>query len=380
MKVMIVVTHLLGTGHLSRAITLARGFQNANHHVCLVSGGAAAAQLDTTGLRVAQLPALRSDGVNFTRLLTEKGELADTDYLQSRSRILLEQLRSESPDVLITELFPFGRRSLSEEFGDLLEAATTLPRRPLILSSIRDILAPPSKPAKAERADAIIGKYYDGVLVHSDPEVTRLNTSWPVSPLLSTKLLYTGYVAPVPAGNHPNAEGEGEILVSAGGGEVGGPIFRAAIEAARKMTNRRWRLLVGGSQPAARISELSELAQGLPVTIEAARPDFRQMLNHAAVSVSMCGYNSAMDLLQSGIPATLIPFDEGNEVEQGLRAQNLADLPAFEVLPSKSLDGTSLAASVSRLLAAERRSGSAYRFDGAEESVRLIERMIEARS
>lgn len=379
MKVMIVVTHLLGTGHLSRAIILARGFQSAGHQVCLVSGGMPAAQLNSSGLNFVQLPPLRSDGVNFTRLLDAQGELANADYLQSRMSAVLELLRSENPDVLITELFPFGRRSLSDEFNALLETAITLPRRPLILSSIRDILAPPSKPAKAERADTIVGQYYDGVLVHSDPEVTRLNTSWPVSPLLSTKLLYTGYVAPVPAGPHPTAEGKGEILVSAGGGEVGGPIFRAAIEAARKMTNRRWRLLVGGAAPQARISELSNLAQGLPVLVEAARPDFRQMLNHAAVSVSMCGYNSAMDLLQSGIPAVLIPFDEGNEVEQGLRARNLAELPAFEVLLSTELDGDSLATAVTRLLATERRPGSTYRFDGAEETVRLVERMLEAK-
>ena len=51
--------------------------------------------------------------------------------------------------------------------------------------------------------------------------------------------------------------GEDEILVSAGGGSVGQPIFCAAIEAARQMPNTRWRLLVGGTDAKARIAELS---------------------------------------------------------------------------------------------------------------------------
>ena len=48
------------------------------------------------------------------------------------------------------------------------------------------------------------------------------------------------------------------------------------------------------------------------------------MLYHAAASVSLCGYNTALDVLQSGVPAVLVPFDNGGEVEQSLRAEALA--------------------------------------------------------
>ncbi|MFC6588488.1 hypothetical protein ACFQDZ_15780 [Sulfitobacter pacificus] len=43
MKVMIVVTHLLGTGHLTRAVTLAQAFQEAGHRPIVISGGAGGA-------------------------------------------------------------------------------------------------------------------------------------------------------------------------------------------------------------------------------------------------------------------------------------------------------------------------------------------------
>ncbi len=379
MKVMIVVTHLLGTGHLSRALTLGRAFVEQGHDTFVISGGMPAPQLDTDGLTLFGLPPLRSDGTNFTRLLDQSGQAANAEYMQARSKALIQAVTQFQPDVLITELFPFGRRSLSDEFLAALNAARQLPRPPVILASVRDILAPPSKPAKAVRADEIIAQNYDGVLVHSDPSVTPLNISWPVSDALATKLLYTGFVAPTPAKPHPDGDGAGEVLVSAGGGSVGQPIFHAAIEAARKMTNRRWRLLVGGQNAKARIAELSEQASDAPVVVEPVRPDFRQMLPLAAASVSMCGYNTAMDLLQSGTSSVLVPFDDGNEVEQTLRATSLQQQPAFAVLRSADLTGESLFQAVNIVITGEPRAQMTRGFDGARRTVEIATELSEAK-
>ncbi|WP_170761496.1 glycosyltransferase family protein [Ruegeria lacuscaerulensis] len=377
MKVMIVVTHLLGTGHLSRALTLGRAFVQDGHDTFVISGGMPASQLDSAGMTLLGLPPLRSDGTDFTRLLTQTGEVADAPYLKARETALVEAIRSFSPDVLITELFPFGRRSLAAEFNAALKAAQNLPRRPVILGSIRDILAPPSKPSKAERAEEIVCQFYDGILVHSDPDVVPLDVSWPVSDRLNQRLYYTGFVAPKAPAPHPNEVGKGEVLVSAGGGSVGQPIFQAAIKAARKMPNRRWRLLVGGQDAQERITHLSQFIGDAPVTLEPVRPDFRQMLPLAAASVSMCGYNTALDILQSGTPAVFIPFDDGKEVEQSLRGKSLSEMPAIEVLPSKDLDGNALARAVAKVVSAGPRSVSDHGFDGAVKSVEIAKSLVE---
>lgn len=377
MKTMIVVTHLLGTGHLSRALTLAHAFHAAGQEVLLVSGGRPAPHLDAGHLGWLQLPPLASDGVDFTRLLDDRGQEASAGYLEARTAALRHALAEFSPDILITELYPFGRRALSSEFLTLLEAAQDQRRRPVVLSSIRDILAPPSKPAKATRAAEIATQYYDAVLVHSDPQATRLEQSWPVTPALAAKLRYTGYVAPPAPSPHPEGLGAGEVLVSSGGGAVGGPLHRAALAAARLRPDLRWRLLVGGSDPAL-LSELQAKAPGNAI-VEPARPDFRQMLPLAAASVSMCGYNTAMDLLQAGTPAVLVPFDAGKEVEQGLRAQSLAALPGVEVLRSADLAATSLAEALDRVIAAGPRRDSGLKFDGAAQSVAIATDMAKAR-
>ncbi len=379
MRVMIVVTHLLGTGHLSRALTLGRVFAEKQHEVFVISGGMPAPQLDVTGLTLLGLPPLRSDGTQFTRLLDQDGEVAGPGYLAARSDALAQTVTQLQPDVLITELFPFGRRALSAEFLAALTAARNLTKPPIILASIRDILAPPSKPSKADRTDEIIAQFYDAVLVHSDPSIIPLHVSWPVSDELASKLRYTGFVAPPRPTAHSEGVGAGEVLVSAGGGSVGQPIFQAAIEAARKMPNRHWRLLVGGQDAPARISQLSELAGDVPVTIEPVRPDFRQMLPLSAASVSMCGYNTAMDLLQTGTPSVLIPFDDGNEVEQTLRARSLTQQPGFASVASADLTGSTLCDAVNAVMTGTQRPGMTKGFDGAHRSVEIAEEMLGAR-
>ena len=113
--------------------------------------------------------------------------------------------------------------------------------------------------------------------------------------------------------------------------------------------------------------------------LEPARPDFRQMLPLAAASVSMCGYNTALDLLQSGTPAVLVPFDAGKEVEQSLRAQVLARLPAIEILKANEITGARLADTLRTLVRGPKRPATGLRFDGAEATVHITKDMVAER-
>ena len=377
MKVMIAVTHLLGTGHLARALTLGRAFAARGHVVQIASGGLPAPQLDHAGITLHQLPPLRSDGVNFTALLDATGAAATPAYLAARQQALCAALTGLAPDILITELFPFGRRVLSAEFIALLDTAQALPRPPVLLSSIRDILAPPSKPERAQRTEEIVTRRYDAVLVHSDPQAAPLERSWPVSERLAPLLRYTGYVAPPAPVPHPGRVGADEILVSAGGGSVGRALFETAAAAARQRPETRWRILVGGQDAA---TTIQSLPRGDNTVIEPARPDFRQMLPRAAASVSMCGYNTALDLVQAGTPAVFVPFDAGGEVEQGLRAGALSALPGIRVLPAAELTPEALNNALAAVLADPPRPTGGLKFDGAAQSVAIACAMAQARA
>jgi len=380
MQILISVTHLLGTGHLSRALTLAHAFKRAGHMVTLISGGMPAPHLNAQGIDLRQLPALRSDGTNFTTLLTPTDNIADNAYLTQRSTDMVTILNETQPDIVITELFPFGRRVLRAEFKALLDAAKQQSKPCTTLCSIRDILAPPSKPEKAVKTDALIERYYGGVLVHSDAATTPLEQSWPVSDMLAKKLHYTGFVAPAPAGQHPDKAGENEIIVTAGGGSVGAHLFECALQTAALDTTQNWRLLIGGANPKPEIARLQSLVQSANIIIERARPDFRQLLYHAACSVSMCGYNTALDLMQAGCPSVCVPFDDGGEVEQTLRATSLAKHPSFEVVRSKDMTAQSLKYAIQSVQKAGRFTTDQSAFNGAEATVNIALKIAKATS
>ncbi len=379
-RVTILVTHLLGTGHLSRALTLAGACRAGGFRARVISGGMPAAHLDGSGIDLLQLPPVRSDGVNFTRLLDSAGDPVSTSLMAERSRSILGAFEECPPDVLITELFPFGRRILHDEFETALTAVKRKARPLLVLSSIRDILAPPSKPEKAEQAEARLARFYDGVLVHSDPDVLSLEASWPVTPNLAAMLHYTGFIAaPQTAGGNAGQDGAGEILVTAGGGPVGRRLFETAILAARIRGTRRWRLLVGGGDAASVCARLNDAARGAPVIVEPARGDYRAMLPHCAAAVGQCGYNTALDWLQAGVPGVFVPFALAGEVEQSLRAQLLGERYGYGWIAEDDLTPENLADATETAIGRGRIVAGNLKLDGGAESARIIGELLEAR-
>jgi len=378
MNILVVVTHLLGSGHLRRAINLAQEFIASGHSVTLASGGLPVITFNTAGIAMVQLPPLSSDGTNFTRLLNADGDVADEQYMQTRKNKLIELVQSLRPEIVITELYPFGRRMLRGEFISLLEAAQALPVVPVVLSSVRDILAAPSSDKKAQQTEALVEKYYDGVLVHSDPDTTPLGVSWPVTDLIQDKLFYTGYVAQS-VGEYKAKRNTAEVIVSAGGGSVGRRVYETAVKAACISPDTQWRILVGGSDAQQEVARLKSLVPKLGPTpvIEPNRSDFRELLSSAICSVSMCGYNTAIDLLLTGTPGVLIPFDAGGEKEQTLRAASLAERSSYSLLLDKDLTPESLSHAVAQASQSGRFSTDIKQFNGALETVRIATRLAE---
>lgn len=371
LRVLIAVTHLLGAGHLTRAAALARAFERAGHQVTLVSGGMPARLVAFDGALV-QLPPLRVQGTNFTTLLDQHEAPATDALMAERRNMLLHVLRQAQPDVLVTELFPFGRRILADEFLALLTEADRLFPRCLVLASIRDILASPSKPARAEETHQRLGRHYDAVLVHSDPELVPLEASWPMDDHTADMIRYTGYVDDI--GPIPEQPERREIVVSGGSSAEGLPIYRAAAAAARHLPDYKWRILLGGGVPDA---ELTELQRTVPANavVERARADFRLLLSGAALSISQAGYNTVVDLLRTRARRILVPFEAGHETEQRMRAERLAARGLAELLPGPALSGDILASRVAELLLKPRPEIAPMDLDGARRSVRIVEEL-----
>lgn len=372
MRVLIAVTHLLGVGHLARAAALGRAFVAAGHQVTLISGGRPAPNVRTEGMTLVQLPPIHIQGTDFKTLFEQDGVVVSAATMAARTAVLVEALQRTAPDAVIVELFPFGRRQLNAEFVELLEKAGKLDRPPAVFCSIRDILNPTSDKKKIDRTVSQLGAYFDGVLVHADPAILPLDASWPVDPSLARRLHYTGYVrdgGASPASTQ-NATRAG-ILVSGGGSAASLPLMQAALAAAALDGHRPWRLLVGHGVAEQAFRDLQDAAPANAV-VERVRRDFLMLLASAACSVSLFGYNTALDLAEAGTPAVVVPFDGGNEVEQSIRAARFAAMALVELVAAADLTPVSLLAAVSRAISKPVGRQQALAMDGAARSVEIV--------
>ncbi|MEE1654803.1 glycosyltransferase [Microvirga sp. CF3062] len=376
LRVLVAVTHLLGAGHLTRAAALARAFAGKGHETTLVSGGAPARLADLGGARFVQLPPVRTVGTDFRTLLDENLHPVDEAYLDRRRSILLDTLRGTQPDILITELFPFGRRVLAGEFTALIEAARVLAPRPLVLCSIRDILVAPAKAERIEQAHERILRNYDAILVHGDPNLVPLEASWPVDERVRPLIRYTGYVDEN-EDTVTEAHRHG-IVVSGGSSAASLPLYRAALQAAHLIIDRPWRILIGRG-----VSEEDFLAlrDGAPAhaALERARPDFRMLLASTEISVSQAGYNTVVDLLRCGVRSVLVPFEGGRETEQRLRAERLKSMGLADIVSEDELSGTRLAEVIRQRLSQPAPAPPVIAIDGARQSVAIAESLVLSR-
>jgi predicted glycosyltransferase len=378
-RILFHVQHLLGSGHLRRAAAIAAALAEHGFDVTLLSGGMPVQGIDVGGARLVQLPPTRAADERFRTLLDAEGRPVDDAWRAARRDALLAHFEAFRPDALITELFPLGRRVLRFELVPLLEAARRRAAPPLILSSVRDVLAGGSDDKIADMVTRA-RSFYDRILVHGDPALLKLSASFPED-RIADRVVYTGYVTSQAAVAPPEDDGRDEIIVSIGGGAVGARLLRAAL-AARSISaerHRSWRLLVGPNLPAADQDDLSR-STGPGCVIEPARGDFPGLLARCHVSVSQAGYNTVMDVLIARARAVLVPFAAAAETEQTVRAAALAQRGWAAVLEESNLTPERLADAIDRAAAMPRPDPATLRRDGANETARLIGAWLAQRS
>lgn len=388
-RVMVYVQHLLGTGHLKRAVLLADAMAHAGLAVTLASGGLPVPGLLPSGARWVQLPPVAAADASFKSLVDAYGAPVDDGLRQQRRDALLACWRQTDPQLLLVELFPFGRRQLRFELVPLLEAARQSAQPPVIVSSVRDVLGAGQKdPQRQRRMLELFDRYFDHLLVHGDPALVPFERTFAHVPELGTRLHYTGYVVDVPvqgdATDDAGSDGHDEVLVSAGGGAVGLPLLSAAIRARRlsRQADRRWRVLVGAGIDGATFTDLAAVAASLHgdgMVVERNRADFPRLLRRCRVSVSQAGYNTVMETLQAGARAVLVPFAGGTESEQTLRARLLADRGWVGLVEESALTPAQLAQAVDHAAARAPPAAELLRFDGADASARLVHGWLAGR-
>ena len=379
-RAFVYVQHLLGIGHLKRAAVLARALSAQGVDTTLASGGPVPAGFEMKSVRLVQLPPARAADMSFKRLLDANGAEIDDAWRSRRAAALMLAWREARAQVLIVELYPFGRRQMRFELKPLLEAAVSASPRPALVCSVRDILGGLKTPERQEEALALVEKYFDKVLVHGDARVLPFERTFPLAHRIAVRIVHTGFVVE----DAPAAQGEAgkdEVVVSAGGGVVGAPLLEAALHAKPLcvLRDRTWRVLAGNNLPDEDFRRIGALAAAQPgVVFERSRADFTTLLANCALSVSQAGYNTLLETMQARAPAVVVPFARG-ETEQTLRARCVAARGLLEIVEEESLTPQTLAAAIDRAAQRPAPAVGAIDLDGARKSAALIAQLAQER-
>ena len=364
--------HSLGLGHFVRSLALAEAMTE-HFAVTFFNGGPVPEGLALPqGVRFEHLPPLR---------MLEDGSLAgegDTAAIFAARRARMMEVAEETAAaVLLVELYPFGRKKFAVEIDPLI--ARVRARGGRVACSVRDVLvtARADQARHDDRAACALNAAFDTVLVHTDPRLFVLSDSFQPQIPLTIPVEHTGYVVRGDGACAAAVLPDGPTLVAAGGGAVGHALYHAAINAQpRLMAQRGWTmtLVAGPLFPEQDWRALLERARGVAgLTLVRAVPSMAPLLAASGRFVGQCGYNSALEVCQSGLPTLFVPFARGKESEQTCRARKLTELGLADWLPEPELDGDALA---DRLLTLQLPPpGTSIELDGARRSARLLKEL-----
>lgn len=362
----------LGIGHTMRSLRLITGLM-ARFDVCLLQGGSAVpASMYPQGLDVISLPPITADE-EFVHLQSGAPGISLEQILAQRGDTILQTCHHFRPDIVMVELYPFGRRKFGPEIDPLLKQARKQGAR--VICSLRDILVPKRDPIHHEaRAVDIANRRFDAILVHGDPGFYRLDETFGRVDDLRIPILYTGYVAPNSVPSVASTR-EPTIVASLGGGRFGHELARAVIAAAPRLSDHcdhRIELYTGPFCPAARVADwVNDHGHAPNLSIETFTRDFSSRLGRVDLAISLGGYNTTMDILASGVRALMYPCVNNAGMDQNARVKRLAEHGMVNLLSIDELNPDRLVNRILEVLTASHNPKS-LDLNGVDATTRIL--------
>lgn len=374
--------HVLGIGHVHRSMAICQALA-LRHEVTLILGGPPVSGVPDS-LEVFQLPGLRMDA-EFKNLQPTENTLSLQEVQQLRIGSLRNFFNERRPDIFLVELYPFGRKAFRFELDPLLKEIGEGCYNPdcRCYVSLRDILVerPDDKEKFEARALDTVNRLFNGLLIHSDPELIGLDETFSRYDQITVPVAYTGFVTKSflhdsrPELRQEMGLGKKDklIVVSIGGGNVGAELLHLSLAAFKQLQDEEYIChLVMFSGPYLDENTFNALHNNLPARATLLRfsARFTDWLQAADLSISMAGYNTCMDLVQTGVPAMVLPFDQNRE--QRFRAERLSARATLKVLADDELVPEKITELMRQMIRLPKMK-AAIDLDGAAKTLSIIE-------
>ena len=292
--------------------------------------------------------------------------------LKTRKQMLNRMVTRICPDIFIIEYFPFARWELADELLSAICEARSINPDIRIICSLRDV---PRRTQDTHQVYSILNHHFNALLIHADPQLTRLEDHCLYTNNIHIPIHYTGYVVEPLNGVDCEFQKQNSVLVSAGGGADGYELIKPCIKAWQHLSqkgiveDRRMIIFTGPFMPQAQYVALKRMCNGGPFQIDRFTSHFLQWMQCADLSISRAGYNTCMNILETYTRAILVP---GTLVsDQKFRAKRMAALELAECITGDRLSPFCLAESIQRGLAKERLHHN-ISLNGTEETRRYL--------
>ena len=344
------------SGNVRRTIEVARKLSDS-FDVTVLLGEAIPGRIEfPDNVQTVLLPSLGIDPDTNVFDISRSQELRNV--IIARRNVLIREFERLKPRVVAIEDFPFRQHALRAEVVPLIERARNgVYGDALVVGMTDGILAD-----DAEREDAyrdhtarILDKYFDMVIVQSDPVFARIEEFFQPQNVVNVPVYHTGFVSPGDGVQPADpAIVPDTVLVSAGDGELGGPLYRAAVEAHKILGSTLllpMKIVAGRGLPEDEWRDLVARSADSPdLTVERTVRDIGAALTAARWSVSQCEYSTAVHTMQTRTPSLFVPSGNGDRQVQTVRAQRLVYWGAGRLLLPHHLNGASLANEINELM------------------------------
>lgn len=369
LKVFLYSHDSVGLGHLRRNLAIAGEIATTfpNSSMMIVTGSPCATQFQLPpNTDLVKIPSISKDKKGRYITLNLSDSLQET--LKFRSNMILETFRSFKPGLVIMDHQLTG---LKGEALEMLREAKN--EGVLTFYGLRDVKDDPEVVKQhwdTPESRWALNECYDRVCIYGVPEVFDPCVAF--APYLDKvkHVDFTGYIVPEvkKVASNPIPRRRKKVLVTFGGGSDGEHRAQRYVQAlATSPAHWDSHIITGPLMDADIKRRLRDQAKKIQpigsIKVQRFHSNIPALLQQVDAVVSMAGYNSCAEILQSGVPAVLLPRSFPRK-EQVIRATRMAELGWVTALPAADPDPDELFSAVESALESSRRSQPATDLDG----------------
>ena len=373
----------VGLGHLRRNLAIAGEIANTfpNANILVVTGSTCATQFKLPpNTDLIKIPSITKNS---------KGQYVSRDFSESleqtikfRSKMLLDAFHMFKPDLIIMDHKVIGLKGEALEMLREAKAGGVL-----TIFGLRDIKDDPEVVRRHWNTDVhrwALSEVYDRICIYGQEKIFDPRVKYAPFMDQAKQVDFTGYIVSETNSvkKPPTAGKRKKVLVIFGGGGDGAQRAEAYLQMLAG-TPSCWdsHIITGPMMSDDAKKHLRKLAKKLQpigsVKVQRFHKNIPALLSQADAVVSMAGYNSCAEILQSGVPAVLLPRSFPRK-EQLIRARRMAELGWVSILEAPDYTPQRLFNKIETALATPQCRQSPANLDGLSKLTSIITELLQS--